>query len=283
VKLEILDSEGRLVRRYSSDDKVSSVKPELLEFPATWRPAPPPLSTAAGMHRWIWDLHYAPAATGNRFGEDDFGFGPRGVTALPGAYTVKLTLAGRSYSRPLKVKMDPRIETSAADLQKQFGTAVEASHWQSEVNESQRGVRQLLSQARQLRSQVQNNATLLASLDALVEKADDIAGATQNRFAPSNPPKPPKQQPDLASLGAKFAQMFSAVNNGDAAPTAEAMQALSAAKTNLATVMEKWAALTTKDLPTVNTQLKQGGFAPIVIGSNGPETVEDKSSDSDTN
>jgi hypothetical protein len=283
VKLEILDPEGRVVRQYSSDDKMSPVKPETLEFPASWRPAREPLSTAAGMHRWIWDLHYAPVATGNRFGEDDFGFAPSGVTALPGAYTVKLTAAGHSYSQPLTVKMDPRIETSAADLRKQFQAAVEVSHWQSEVHDSQRGVRQLLSQARQLRSQVKNNAALLAGLDTLVEKAQDIAGTTQNRFAPSNSPKPPKQQPDLASLGVKFAQIFSAVDNGDAAPTAEAMQALAAAQTNLAMVMEKWTALTTKDLPTVNTQLKQSGLAPIVIGSNGPETVEKESGDSDTN
>jgi hypothetical protein len=29
---------------------------------------------------------------------------------LPGIYTVKLTVGGKSYTQPLKVKMDPRAD-----------------------------------------------------------------------------------------------------------------------------------------------------------------------------
>jgi hypothetical protein len=43
--------------------------------------------------------------------------------ALPGRYTVKLTVNGKTYSQPLTVKMDPRVKTPLADLQKQFDLA----------------------------------------------------------------------------------------------------------------------------------------------------------------
>jgi photosystem II stability/assembly factor-like uncharacterized protein len=276
VVIEILDGKSQVIRRYSSEDKARPVKPEALEFPAFWRPAAQPLATAAGMHRWIWDLHYTPPAGGSGFGEFESFFGARGVTALPGDYTVKLTVAGESASQPLTLKMDPRIIAAPADLQKQFETATEISHRQSEVSAAQRELQQILSQARQVRPRVHENAALASALDALIQKADDVGGTPRSRFAPVDPSKPPKGRPDLASLSEKFGQIFSAVNSGDAAPTADALRAFAAAQTTLAGLMAERTALITKDLPAVNTQLKQAGLAPIVIGvkNSTPATTE---------
>ena len=67
------------------------------------------------MHRFVWDLHYAfPADVKVSF------YGPSAPHALAGRYTVKLTVNGKSYEQPLVVKMDPRVKTSPADLQKMF-------------------------------------------------------------------------------------------------------------------------------------------------------------------
>jgi photosystem II stability/assembly factor-like uncharacterized protein len=280
--IEILDAKGQVVRRYSSEEHAPPVKPEALQFPASWRPTPQSLSTAAGMHRWIWDLHYTAIPGSTHLVGDEFVVVPRGVTALPGAYTAKLTVAGQSYSQPLTVKLDPRINTSAADLQKQFEAATEVSRRQAKITETQRDVQQLLSQARQIRSQVQNNVALASALDSLIQKAEDVAGAPTARFG-LVPSRPPKERPDLSSLSAKFARVFSAVNDGDAAPTVDAMRAFNAAQTDLAAVQAKWSALTTEDLPAINTRLKQGGLAPIIIGANGLSPVEKEPSELEIN
>ena len=77
------------------------------------------------MHRFVWDLHYArPAGMSasypisavyrNTVKE------PLGVWALPGSYSVRLKVDGKSYSRPLRVRMDPRVKTPVASLQQQF-------------------------------------------------------------------------------------------------------------------------------------------------------------------
>jgi hypothetical protein len=176
-----------------------------------------------------------------------------------------LTVAGQSYSQPLTVKLDPRIQTSPAELLKQFDAATKVSCRQAEIIEAQSNVQQVLSQARQLRSQIQNNAALALALDALIQKAEDVAGTPPAPFG-LIPSKPPKEQPDLSSLIAKFAQIFSAINNGDSAPTSEAMQAFAAAQVIFADITAKWIALTTNDLPAMNTRLKQSGFAPIMLG-----------------
>jgi photosystem II stability/assembly factor-like uncharacterized protein len=269
VVIEISDAHGQIVRRYSSEDREPPVKPETLQFPAFWKTTPEPLSSAAGMHRWIWDLQCKAVETGVRMDDDELFSAARGVIALPGKYTVKLTVAGQTYSQPLTVKMDPRVKTSAADLQKQFDAATAVARSQSELADTQHEVKELLTTARQLRSQAQGNATLATALDALIQKADDIAGPPPGPYG-IVPSKPANEAPALSSLAAKFAQIFSAVNNGDAAPTIDAMQAFHSAQTDLKSVTVKWSAVRAKDLPAVNAQLKQAGLAPIALDSHTP-------------
>jgi photosystem II stability/assembly factor-like uncharacterized protein len=127
VTLDILDSAGALVRRYSSADPMEPPDP-MLAIPTYWVRPPHPLSAAAGMHRFLWDMHYTPLAqTGGRGG----GYGmqaiihdtPASITSIwaaPGQYVVKLTANGKTYQQPLRVKMDPRVTTPVLGLQQQF-------------------------------------------------------------------------------------------------------------------------------------------------------------------
>ncbi|HEY3137498.1 MAG TPA: hypothetical protein VGL29_15825, partial [Blastocatellia bacterium] len=111
VTLEILDPSGEVIRRYSSEDKSPPVNPDALNIPVFWVRRPEPLSTAAGMHRWVWDLRPQPTGEGGRRGGGGGGggFGRGGESrVLPGVYTVKLSVGGKSYIQQLVVKPDPR-------------------------------------------------------------------------------------------------------------------------------------------------------------------------------
>ena len=48
---------------------------------------------------------------------------PLGSWAVPGKYTVRLTVDGKSQTQPLIVKMDPRVKATAADLKLQYDTS----------------------------------------------------------------------------------------------------------------------------------------------------------------
>jgi hypothetical protein len=107
VTIEIVDPSGEVVRRYSSDDKPAPVNLETLNIPAYWVRPPETLSTAAGQHRWIWDLRPTPPRPAGGGG----GFGRGGAPlVLPGAYTVKLTVGGKSFTQPLVIRADPRAK-----------------------------------------------------------------------------------------------------------------------------------------------------------------------------
>ncbi|MFI5106563.1 MAG: WD40/YVTN/BNR-like repeat-containing protein, partial [Terriglobales bacterium] len=105
VTIEIKDAAGKTVRKYSSADKPDPVDP-MLNIPTYWVRPSQVMSAAAGMHRWLWDMHYAPlpgvepeypiaAVAHNTVPQ------PTGPWAMPGKYTVVLTANGKSYSQPL--------------------------------------------------------------------------------------------------------------------------------------------------------------------------------------
>jgi hypothetical protein len=96
VTLEILDSAGKLVRRYSSDDPVPPADPALA-IPVYWvRPAQT-LSNQPGMHRFLWDMHYAPLPSERpdypmQAIYRDTPPAPSSPWVMPGSYTAKLTV-----------------------------------------------------------------------------------------------------------------------------------------------------------------------------------------------
>jgi hypothetical protein len=116
ITLEILDARGQLVRRFSSDDKPDVTEADLKKqlIPLYWLRPFHALPSDAGMHRWVWDLHYpAPDSSRHEYPisaiPGDTPRYPLGPTALPGAYTARLTANGKSYTAPFTVKMDPRV------------------------------------------------------------------------------------------------------------------------------------------------------------------------------
>jgi photosystem II stability/assembly factor-like uncharacterized protein len=127
VTIEIFDGAKKLVRRYSSDDKPAPIDP-MLPVPIYWIRPPAIPATTAGLHRFVWDLCYPPPdAIDHEYPISaiyrDTPRYPVGPLAVPGEYSVKLTVNGKSYTQPLTVKMDPRVKASLAGLQQQFALA----------------------------------------------------------------------------------------------------------------------------------------------------------------
>ena len=116
VTIEVLDAKGKVVRKYSSADKPAVVNEKSLQVPMYWiRPART-LSTKPGMHRFIWDMHFAAAGgAGGRGGPGmaaivhDTPVGPSKARGRSQAVdTVRLTVDGRAYTQDVTLIPDPR-------------------------------------------------------------------------------------------------------------------------------------------------------------------------------
>ena len=264
LTVDILDSKGKVVRSYSSAHHLAPFKAEALEFPASWIHQPQPPSAEAGMHRFMWDLRYTAAPAPPRFpGAAFFGFGGASPAALPGNYTVKLTVDGKSYTQPLVVKMDPRIKTPLIDLQRQFETGMAISRRQTQINSAQGDVGDVRAQIAKLRTQASGHPALASALGKLDHEAEAVGGAPPARVEPGNVPPPPREETSLTFLSRQFGEVAQTVDSGQAAPTLEAQHALADAGATLAKTMARWASIKATELPAINRQLHAAGLPEI--------------------
>src|SRR5258708_39778099 len=89
--------------------------------------------------------------------------------AMPGNYTVVLTVKGKKYSQPLVVRMDPRLKTTTAELAEQFKLSKQLyDQWLAlaSITESVRAIRARLTD---FRPRV-TDGDAKTQLDALSEK-----------------------------------------------------------------------------------------------------------------
>jgi len=128
IALEIFTAAGTLVRRYASDDKPEPFDEKEVNVPTYWIRPHQTLSGAKGMHRFVWDLRYpTPGAVQYDYPiaaiYRDTPREPLGVIALPGVYTIKLTVGAQTLTQRLTVKMDPRASITPIGLAQQFRLA----------------------------------------------------------------------------------------------------------------------------------------------------------------
>lgn len=251
VVLEIQDSAGRPVRRFSSDDVPP--KDSGLNIPDYWIRPPQRLSTAAGMHRFVWDLHYPvpPAA--------DYGYPisavvrntwrePRGAVALPGRYTVRLSVGGERFTQPLRVKMDPRVPTPQAGLVRQFTMA-------TRVTDAMRRDSAALAAVRELRAQAAN-----AKARAGSGAAADTLAALDQRLASIQSGRPAES---LTRLVGELGGLLDAIDGVDAPPTTQHAAAVATLERALANLVARLDAIRRTDVPRINTQLRAAGLTPL--------------------
>jgi len=128
VTLEITSASHNVVRRYSSADPPEPYDEKSINVPMYWARPPRTLAAAKGMHRFVWDLRYPrPGAVQRDFPISaiihDTPLEPLGVLAVPGTYTVTLTVDGKTFTQPISVKMDPRATITPLGLTQQFTLA----------------------------------------------------------------------------------------------------------------------------------------------------------------
>lgn len=89
-----------------------------------------------GLNRIAWNLRLGGAEVRRPPSEEEtaFGGGPRGPQALPGRYTVKLTVGDKTFEQPVEVRLDPSLNVAASDLQAQLDLQLKLRDMQSAVN-----------------------------------------------------------------------------------------------------------------------------------------------------
>ena len=269
VTLDIVTPEGVAiwVRHFSSADKPESMEKIAAEHPIPmyWVRPTQILSAEPGMHRFVWDLHYAPPKSLNHEYPisailHDTPQYPLGAWVLPGKYTVELTVAGKKYYETLQVKMDPRVATSMNDLVKQRdmeGGSVVG------MNESFDDLAQVQSVRAQLKERAAKagKGALADAIVTLDKQAAELEGAAQSSFFGLPPgAKPPE---NFSTLNQHFGGILAVADSADAAPTTQATAVFKELNDALAKLDTRWKKIREQDIAALNADLKKAGLAPV--------------------
>ena len=265
VTLEILDGRGGVVRKYTSDER-ATVDPNP-PVPAYWYRPPQVLTGTAGLHRFVWDLHYTPTA-GGRGGlpiaatPHDTVPAPTSPWVAPGTYTVRLTVNGKAYSQPLVVKMDPRVKTPAAGILQQ---SARSKRLYDGIVEMQAALQQLAD----IRSQIgalgsRAAGPVAASLKAVDGRAASLAGGVPGGRGggPGGGRGGAPSADTLAGASAAAAQAMGLLQAADRAPTTAVAALAADAEKALAAARARYSGLK-NDLVKLNAELADAGLPPI--------------------
>jgi photosystem II stability/assembly factor-like uncharacterized protein len=251
VRLDFLDAHNRIVRTYRSSDPVRKPDPatdpvaynKLCQdtpaapdcgLPLYWPVPPQVLQTAAGMHRFTWDMHYDPtpgAPAGRGGGGNATGAVPHRTYPAsnspwvpPGSYTARLTANGQVMTQPIVIKMDPRVKVTPA-IEQIFAITERVE------NEAQ--------QALTARAEAPANIDRLKALpqsaanDAQIKKFEEIAPKEATGGA----------APTLSSIPGSLIASVMALQASEMAPTEAQLSAVSKQEAAFANLMARWSAL----------------------------------------
>jgi len=229
VTLEIADSKGDVIRRFSSADEPKRPHAEVY-FSDLFLGEAPKVSTAPGHHRFAWNLRYErPPALEYEYsiaavpGQDTDAL-PEGAFVLPGVYRVRLIGGGVSVDQPLEVVLDPRVQVGREDL---VG-----------LLDFQRQVAGALGRAAALEQPRRRAAKLLAAAHddprakPFIDRVNRMR-AEMEKLTALREENPGRANSALASLAADL-------ESADAVPTAPQRELLAAYEKGMATFESKW-------------------------------------------
>jgi len=246
ITLDVLDAAGTVVRHMTSGPiepvKEAARPPE----PNFWIAPPFQLPAEAGGNRTNWDLRAdAPPVFTHTF-EINANPGltppsPLGPLVPPGAYTLRLTVDGKTYTQPVTVVNDPRSPATVADVRAQYAleTRVVAA-----MQTAWDGYQQVAA----ARAAGAADKALDSTLAAV--GGDPAGGRGFGGFRPGGPPPP-----TFAALNATLGRQLNALETGDLAPTPAMQAAYVAACKDLAK------AVTTFNAVVAQHQLKAAALA----------------------
>ena len=264
VSIEILDSENKVIRKYSSTELQPLDEP--LD-PDDKKPEKE-LKPEAGLNRFVWDLRYEEAHRVPGYYLWEYGNGAQGAVAIPGKYQVRLTVGSQTQTVPLELKLDPRVKVSQQDLEQQLSMLLQIRDQLDLVYDTVNQIQDVRAQLTGLKRRLPENdnskaiATSADDLDKkLVGVRNDLINLdiTANEDSLAYPPQ----------LDARLAFLALDVRTADSAPTEAEQQQFQKLKRQSDELQARWNELQRTDLAAFQKLSTQGSLSTVVVPPRG--------------
>ena len=273
ITLEILDAAGTAVRHLSSAP-IPPLPDPPQAVPDYWLEKPRPMPVEIGTNRITWNIrHDNPPAFSHNYAQvmgampGDTPASPEGPLALPGVYTVKLTVDGKTYNQKLTVKNDPRSPAPAADLRAQHDLQMKlydsiALAWD--------GYQQVAAMRAAVAAIPRENlpadvTAAIAAFDAKLAATGGSAAGGRGRGGAGGMGAPggAAPTPNFAALNGSLIRQLETLDFGDMAPNEPMTKAFAAGRADLRAAVKSWLTVSTQDRAAFNDVLSKNRL-PII-------------------
>jgi hypothetical protein len=237
--------------------------------PNFWIETPKPLPTNVGDNRTNWDLRYDSPSSFTHSFEINANPGltpasPEGPVAIPGTYTLKLTVDGKSYTQTVAIKPDPHSPATVAAITAQHGLQMKLLQGINAAYEGRRMAQALRDTLRAAANHAGDGAAVVNRLAAQLDTIAGVGGGGRGRGRGGQ-----GGTPNFQGLNGAMVAQLNTQDLGDLAPTSSALAAFGASCRDLAKTVAAWQKVTA-ELTTINSSLKSGGgraVAEVPVGT----------------
>ncbi len=264
VTLEVVDAAGRVVNTLSSkarepigSTEYAKEEKEILDAFA--------LPKGAGVQRGTWNLAWEGAEMIQN-AKLDAGYPAIGPAAVPGTYTLRLTVDGKTATAPFVLKRDPRDRVSDADLAEQLRFTLGIRDAITRLTHDVlrlRAVRRQLAERNELIAKDDKARPLIEPSRALIGKLDVLEARLHN-------PKAEITYDVLAQRGgtqlySRLAPLMDWSAGGEGAPTQGMREVFAAQVKELDGDEAELNGLLDKDLAALNQTASQLGVPGVYV------------------
>jgi photosystem II stability/assembly factor-like uncharacterized protein len=260
ITLEILDSSGKVVRKYPKKEEPG----EEAEDEDSFRPGGSAgnLPADAGLKRFVWDLRYEGATEVPH--APLWGGSTDGPEALPGSYQARLTVLGKSYTAPLEIKADPRLKIAPEDLSKQFDLLLKIRGKVTETDDAIIQIRDVRGQINAINKRLKEDPRAKAvadagkALDTKMTAVEEALIQTKAKSGQDVLNFPVRLNNDLVALSG-------VVGSADSAPTKQSYEVFEMLSKAVDEQLAKWKAIVSSDVAAYNNLLKQQEVPALLV------------------
>jgi photosystem II stability/assembly factor-like uncharacterized protein len=242
VKLEVFDASGKLIREIKNAPKDK------------------------GVNRAVWDLRYEGAKPRRQLTpeqQQQFG-GGGGPQVLPGTYTVKLTVSGKTQEKKVEVRIDPTVNVTTADLQLQHELSLKLRDLVSTMNEGLQTLDSLKSQIEQIEKTVKERmpdapADLTKAIAEYKKQLDAVINGLANSGDDGGLVTGPKYADYLNGA-------FFGISGVNAAPTVAQREFIAELQAQFPNKLEEVNKFIKEATPKMNEALKKFNTPILIVG-----------------
>lgn len=246
VKIEVLESNGKLIRSYSNKSKDRGES----------------LSVKKGGNRFVWDMRYPGYKT---FPGMVFYSSPNlGPVAVPGKYKARLTVAGQSSEQEFEILKDPRITTTPEEFQAQFDFLIKVRDKVSDAHEGILSIRKLNTDMGFVKEKLGSDPQYNDINNAMKKFNDDLSIIENNIHQTKN-----RSRQDPLNFGIKLnnrlAFLMYEQGQGDFPPTKQAEEVRQELTQKIDAELQSLQTLVDTNVENINRMINEKGIEMLMI------------------